>query len=121
MRQMVMYPEHTLEQVKLKDDAAGMHLGLFDNGALCSVVSLFNEGTVLQFRKFATVTALQGKGYGSMLLRTVFERAKSGGVQRIWCNARTTAVSFYQKFGMEPFGDAWEENGHRFIKMQIEL
>ncbi|WP_132054246.1 GNAT family N-acetyltransferase [Pseudocnuella soli] len=121
MRQTVMYPEMTLEAMKLPDDEAGKHLGLYDDNVLCSVVSLFYRGDVLQFRKFATVAHLQGKGYGTKLLQHVFSAAKKDGVQRIWCNARATALPFYQKFGMQPFGEGWLENGHEFIKMQIEL
>lgn len=121
MRKTVMYPEMTLEAMRLQDDESGTHLGLYDDGILGSVISLFYRGDVLQFRKFATVAHVQGKGYGTKLLQHVFTAAKRDSVQRIWCNARTTALPFYQKFGMQPFGEVWLENGHEFIKMQIEL
>lgn len=121
MRQEVMYPELSLEAVKLPQDAAGTHLGLYQEETLCSVISLFEQDGALQFRKFATRNALQGKGYGTRLLQHVFERAKEKGLKKIWCNARTTAIGLYQKFGMEPYGATWEQHGHRFVKMQIEL
>lgn len=113
-----MYPGLSIEEVKLPDDEAGLHLGLYNEGQLCSVISLFqNEG--LQFRKFATVQAVQGRGFGSYLLEYVFDYAKQKGIKRIWCNARTTAVGLYERFGMQPFGDTWEQLGHRFVKIHI--
>lgn len=121
MRQEVMYPELSIDAVKLEDDAAGEHLGLYVDDSLCSVVSLFRQGDVLQFRKFATLQAQQGKGLGTKLLQHVFERAQREGVKKIWCNSRLSASGFYERFGMQPFGEPWNDLGHRFIKMQIEL
>jgi phosphoribosylformimino-5-aminoimidazole carboxamide ribotide isomerase len=115
-----MYPEHTIEQVKLGDDDTGLHLGLYTSGTLCTIVSLFkNDG--LQFRKFATVTAMQGRGFGSALLQHVFHYAKENKFEKIWCNARTTALPFYARFGMQPFGDSWEQHGRLFVRMKKEL
>lgn len=64
MRQSVMYPEFSIDQVKLKDDAAGRHFGLFAEEELIVVVSLFVQDEMMQFRKLATEINQQGKGYG---------------------------------------------------------
>lgn len=121
IRQEVMYPEQTIEQVKLDDDASGIHKGLFEANKLCTVISLFERGEALQFRKFATIREMQGRGFGSALLNHVFANTKAKGLRRIWCNARTTAIPFYERFGMLAFGDTWQQNGRLFVKMQIEL
>lgn len=121
IRKEVMYPEHTLEQVMLPNDAAGKHLGLFENGEIRTIISLFTKDHSLQFRKFATLTAHQGKGFGKYLLQHVFAEAKRNGMTAIWCNARTSAMGLYQQFGMVPFGETWEQHGHQFVKMQVSL
>lgn len=117
MRKDVMYPHHTLEQVKLNNDETALHLGVWDKGICLSVISLFVENNVLQFRKFATLTAYQNKGIGTQLLQHCFNWALSNRCTSICCNARLTALPFYSKFGMETVGETWFENGHTFVKM----
>jgi phosphoribosylformimino-5-aminoimidazole carboxamide ribotide isomerase len=117
MRKNVMYPHHTLEQVQLKNDADGTHLGIWDNDICLSVISLFVENGTMQFRKFATLIAYQNQGIGTKLLQHSFNWALNNNCTKIWCNARLTALPFYKKFGMEAIGETWFENGHTFVKM----
>jgi GNAT superfamily N-acetyltransferase len=121
IRKEVMYPSFSLEEVKLKDDELGKHLGLFVNEELVSIISLFIKNNELQFRKFATLELQQGKGYGKKLLQHVFDLAKQNNYNLIWCNARTSALGLYEKFGMKAFGESWNKNGYDFVKMRIEL
>ncbi|RYY53239.1 MAG: GNAT family N-acetyltransferase [Chitinophagaceae bacterium] len=121
MRHCVMYPDQTVEAMRLPDDGDGLHLGLYEGPALMSVVSLFPRGDALQFRKFATETASQGKGYGTKLLTYVMEYAAAGTWTSIWCNARLSAAGFYRRFGMEVTGESWEQFGIGFIKMEKQL
>lgn len=121
IRQVVMYPQETLDFVKLQDDDKGMHLGLYVENKLVSVISVFEEGDEVQFRKFATEMTMQGRGYGTSLLQYVMEWAIENNKKSIWCNARISATSLYQKFGMEPTGDSWEKYGIEFIKMEKKL
>lgn len=121
IRQVVMYPQESLDFVKLEDDDKGMHLGLYVENKLVSVISVFEEGGEVQFRKFATETHMQGRGYGTKLLQHVMEWAIINNKKSIWCNARMSATSLYQKFGMEPTGDTWEKYGIGFIKMKKQL
>lgn len=121
MRQAVMYPAESLDFVKLEEDAAGLHLGVYINGELVSVISVFEDHGRVQFRKFATRTDQQGKGYGTALLQYVMDWAKHHNKQSIWCNARLTATAIYKKFGMQATGDAWQKYGLDFIKMEKQL
>lgn len=118
MRQHVMYPAFSIDQVKLPDDETGVHLGIYVNGEVVSVVSVFITNGALQFRKFATSTACQGKGYGSLLLQQVMQLAAERHCTSVWCNARTTAAGFYHRFGMQEKGDTWTQNGHVFVRME---
>src|SRR5688500_9592434 len=117
MRQTVMYPHESIDFVKLEDDDQGMHLGLYDYGELVSVVSVFEKEGSVQFRKVATKTNWQGKGYGSTLLKHVMDWARRNGKKNIWCNARLSATGIYKKFGMQAVGMPWQKYGLDFIKM----
>jgi phosphoribosylformimino-5-aminoimidazole carboxamide ribotide isomerase len=121
IRQAVMYPSESIDFVKLEDDDRGIHFGLYSGEQLVSVISLFVKGDEVQFRKFATVKDLQGKGYGSRLLRYVMEWAAAANTKVIWCNARKAATGIYKKFGMQESGSSWKKYGIDFIKMTKTL
>jgi GNAT superfamily N-acetyltransferase len=118
VRQAVMYPNDLIEKVKLADDASGRHFGLFAGEELAAVVSLFVAGNAMQFRKLATVNAQQGKGFGKQMIAFIIELASAENLQMVWCNARLTALPFYQKFGFEAFGNTWQQNGHAYVLMK---
>lgn len=121
IRKEVMYPSFSLEEVKLIDDELGQHFGVYLNDEVLSIISIFIKNKELQFRKFATLEMHQRKGYGKQLLQYVFELAQDDNCNSIWCNARTTALGLYEKFGMKSFGETWIQDGHEFIKMKIDL
>ena len=121
MRQAVMYPAEHLDFVKLEADEAGLHWGVYVNGELVSVVSVFEERGQVQFRKFATRIDQQGKGYGTVLLQYVIDWARHHGKRSIWCNARLSATAIYKKFGMQATGNTWHMYGIEFIKMEKQL
>ena len=121
MRQSVMYPHESLQFVQLEDDERGLHWGLYLEGELVSVISVFEKQGSVQFRKFATKTNMQGKGYGTALLQYVMGHAVTSNKKNIWCNARTSAIGMYQKFGMKAVGDTWQKYGIEFIKMEKQL
>ena len=121
IRQEVMYPKEEIGYVQLPEDRLGRHRGLYSDGRLVSIVSLFDQGDRVWFRKFATLVEEQGKGYGSGLLACVMQEACMQGKQRIWCNARVTAIGFYQRVGMYTTGESWWKNDIEFIKMEKEF
>lgn len=95
-----MWPNESIDFVRLPEDEHGIHFGLFLENELISIVSLFEKGKSVQFRKFATVISEQGKGYGTMLLSHVMEEAASSQMDSIWCNARVGKLKYYEKFGL---------------------
>jgi phosphoribosylformimino-5-aminoimidazole carboxamide ribotide isomerase len=121
MRRDIMYPEHTIEMVRLDNDDEGTHIGIYLGGEVVSVISLFFSGGELQFRKLATRVQHQGKGFAKSLLRHVFHLAKEKNCNTVWCNARTTALALYEKFGMQVVGDTWMQHGHTFVKMIVSV
>ncbi len=118
MRQEVMYPNLSIEELRLQDDPTGKHIGLYVEDELVSVISVFLEHDVMRFRKFATQTHLQGKGYGTRLLVHVMKMAEELRCRKVWCHARVSAKGFYGKYGMKPVGDTWYSHGIAFVKME---
>ncbi len=115
LRYEVMYPEKDIEYVKLAEDEKGVHLGVYAESELVSVISLFIEKDSLQFRKFATLAGEQGKGYGTMLLNEVIDYGKRNDVKKIWCNSRIEKTEFYEKFGFKKTNKKYKKNGREFI------
>jgi GNAT superfamily N-acetyltransferase len=120
IRHAVMWPDHPLEFVKLeRDETDGLHVGLFVDGELTSIVSVFIDDTALQFRKFATLKSQQGKGYGSELLRYVTDVvAPDNDIEKIWCNARVEKADYYRKFGLEKTELRYLKGGVEFVVME---
>jgi len=96
------------------DDEQTVHFGLFEDGLLVGIVSVFSAnhenfaGKQVQLRGMAVLESHQGKGFGKMLIREAEKHAAGSGVEFIWFNARINAVGFYQKMGYSIVGDAFD-------------
>ncbi|MCO4292080.1 GNAT family N-acetyltransferase [Solitalea sp. MAHUQ-68] len=121
LRRDILYPNKNLSELKLPEDDFGMHYGLFVNDRLISVVSLFISGNSAQFRKFATLTSFQGKGYGSALLNHLIQEAAKQGCETIWCNARLSAADFYLRFGFTKTEETFTKDEVDFVIMRKSL
>ncbi len=121
IRQAVMWPDKNLDYVQLPDDANGIHFGLYTDQQLVSVVSLFIQESKAQFRKFATLTTEQGKGYGSQLLTYLISTATQYPISILWCNARTSKAAFYEKFGFIQTSRAFVKDGISYVVMEKHL
>lgn len=118
IRHTVMWPDKPMEYVQLAEDERGRHYGVYDNDRLVSVISLFIDGDEAQFRKFATYTDVQGKGYGTALLRHLVQEAHASGIRRLWCNARTAKASFYEREGFHKTDKTFEKDGIAYVAME---
>ncbi|WP_143307844.1 1-(5-phosphoribosyl)-5-[(5-phosphoribosylamino)methylideneamino]imidazole-4-carboxamide isomerase [Chitinophaga vietnamensis] len=121
LRRDVLYPNETLEVVKVDHDEDGLHFGVFEAGQLVTVVSLFIGREEAQFRKLATLPACQGKGYGKAVLAHIAGICQKEHIKLLWCNARDTAVSFYERLGYIRKGDYFQKCGISFIRMELPL
>jgi predicted GNAT family N-acyltransferase len=118
LRHRILSPHKSIDSIILAEDDSGQHFGLFKDMQLISVISLFIENDMAQFRKFATETTEQNKGYGSILLNRVIEESIKNNVKNLWCNARITALGFYEKFGFEVVSEKWITNDVEYVKME---
>lgn len=122
LRHQIMWPDLPLDFIKLPEDSKGNHFGLFLDKELVSVVSLFQTDVgITQFRKFATKTNHQGKGYGSKLLVHLIEFAKEHGFHTLWCNARVDKTDFYKKFGMFETQETYIKQNVKFVILKKVL
>lgn len=121
IRHRVLWPNQSFDFVKLPLDGDGLHFGLrLRDGTLVSIVSAFLDlpKNEMQFRKLATLQSYQGNGYGSILLRYLFNMATEMNIARVWCNARTEASTFYVRFGMVETSETSLKEGKEFVIME---
>ena len=118
LRQQVMYSEKKVTEMAMAEDQEGYHYAAFKDNYIVAVVSLFQEGTDFQFRKFAVDNTVQGQGIGKALLEYIVNLAIAEGAIRIWCNARVAAIGFYAKYGFTVNGDIFTKNGIDYQVME---
>lgn len=115
IRQKVLVPDHDLQKAKFEgddDEDISFHLGAFIDGKLVSVASFFYERNSLfpdlhqyQLRGMATLPEFQNRGLSRELLTMAFPIIKQNFCSLLWCNAKTSAVGFYEKVGFQKLND----------------
>lgn len=118
LRRDALYPDQYKHNMGLPEDDNGTHYGAFYDNKLAAVVSLFQQGTEFQFRKFAVDPAMQHKGIGSQLLAYLITAAMENSATRLWCNARVTADNFYAKAGFKQAGEIFNKGGIDYVVME---
>jgi predicted GNAT family N-acyltransferase len=51
-------------------------------------------------------------------LKHIIEESIKQRVKNLWCNARLSALGFYQKFGFEAISETWMDNEIEYVKME---
>jgi ribosomal protein S18 acetylase RimI-like enzyme len=109
LRQAVLRPHETLEQLASHEPDAAFAVGAFDGAELIAVGFVAQDAEVgaWRIRGMATAPHARGRGAGTLVLEALLRHATTHGAHRIWCNARTPARSFYERAGLlvvsEPF------------------
>lgn len=63
-------------------------------------------GGFWQLRGMATAPDARGNGHARAVVDTALDHVdRARG--RVWCNARTSVLEFYRRFGFTPVGDEW--------------
>ena len=131
LRHAVLWPNLPISATRLPDDDIGSHFGAFSSSSTApiAVISIFNEplpidkpqgSKAVRFRKFACRQDFQGRGIGTALLRHVFwVAAAEMGAHAVWCDARTSSLTWYQKRGMHPFGERFYKGPVEYVRMSI--
>lgn len=96
------------------DDPRSFHLGAFDGADLVAVASFtpaptrWREGAeAWQLRGMAVAEDRQTSGVGTAIIHAARARVRAAGATVLWCNARDTAVGFYERLGFKVYGDGF--------------
>ena len=121
----------TLDQCRFPGDESegAFHLGYYMDDKLVSIATFHPKsygeftGKGYQLRGMATLEELRGKGIGNQLLNFAIVYLRGQKANYIWCNARVTAVKFYQGLGFEIISDVFEVpviGAHRVLYLKIQ-
>ncbi|HVT78649.1 MAG TPA: GNAT family N-acetyltransferase [Acidimicrobiales bacterium] len=96
------------------DDVRSFHLGVFAEQVLVAVASFTPAPTphrpgadAWQLRGMAVADAQQRRGVGAALIADAKTRVAAAGATVLWCNARDTALGFYERLGFTVYGDGF--------------
>ncbi|WP_394182392.1 GNAT family N-acetyltransferase [Marinomonas posidonica] len=121
LRQQVLWPNKTIEECRVEDDDFGEHYGVDKQGLLVCVASVFIQQDTARLRKFATLEAFQRQGIGQFVLSRIIEDLKASGVRIFWCDARESASSLYQRFGMTASGERFYKGDIPYRRMSVSF
>jgi GNAT superfamily N-acetyltransferase len=143
LRHEVLWPNASLQEVQLAVDHVSIHLGAFATqqedslekrtpiGVITIHLSRLEDKSTLpepssetleaQFRKLAVAPEWQGRGVGSRLVEQAGIVASGAGARSLWCDARTSALSFYERLGMHTEGSSFMKKGVEYVKMRRAL
>ena len=133
LRQAVLRPHQRIEEVATPDDddPDSATFGAVDcaTGVLVGTATVLREEATWQdrtpyrseltraqdwrLRFMATREDLRGQGIGSLVLDAALahvaaEAANEGrGIVLVWCNARVSAIAFYERAGFRTRGEEW--------------
>jgi len=121
LRHSVLWPKKPAEYCHVEGDQDALHFGTFINDELVCVASVYVKSDKARLRKFATKADYQGQGIGSQMLKSILHSLKKTEVKTFWCDARESALSFYQRFGMQPYGERFYKADVSYFKMEVAL
>jgi len=121
VRHKVLWPDKSPEFCHVEGDKEGWHFGAFLGDQLVAVASIYFDGCSARLRKFATLVEYQGQGIGKALLTEVIGVLRTEGIKLFWCDARESAMGFYQPFGMQAEGERFYKGPVPYFKMSLSL
>lgn len=110
------------------EDERTFHIGVYLQDRLVCIGSFYQEQekslsqhTQYRLRGMATREPERGKGIGSKLIAFAESAMKDKDAEAWWCNARTTAVPYYEKLGLQKVGNEFyiPEIGPHYVMYKI--
>lgn len=121
VRHKVLWPDKPVEFCLVEGDENGLHIGAEVDDKVVCVASIYIKEGQARLRKFATCSDFQGRGIGTAVIAFTLEQLKTKGVDYFWCDARETAIGFYQRFGMTVSGERFIKSDVPYFKMGLYL
>ncbi|MCG9544072.1 GNAT family N-acetyltransferase [Vibrio sp. Isolate33] len=120
IRHQVLWPSKPMSFCAVEGDEHALHYGAYIDEQLVCVASVYVQGKQARLRKFATLLEYQGQGVGSKVIAHAIKDLQAFNVSYFWCDARTSALGFYQRFGMAVEGSEFEKSGISYYKMAVQ-
>ena len=120
LRHKVLRPHQTLEDCDYPNDRNpdSFHLGAFVGDHLIGVGSFYKEkndslsGWIQwRLRGMAVDPDHRARKLGSALLDFALDHLRSQGADLLWCQARETAIAFYEKHAFQKHGERFDIEG----------
>lgn len=110
LRRDVLRPHQEIADLIGHEPAGAVAYGAFDGDELVAVglVGPDGEPGAWRVRGMATLPAARGRGAGGAVLDALVRHAVGQGAARVWCNARTPAISLYERAGFRVVSDVFE-------------
>lgn len=121
IRHRVLWPNKSISFCSVEGDDTASHYGAFIDKRLVCVASIYINNNEARLRKFATLPQYQGQRIGSRVIEHILSDLKCSDVNYFWCDARKTALSFYQRFGLCSHGEPFQKSGISYLRMSISL
>jgi GNAT superfamily N-acetyltransferase len=97
------------------DDAATIHLAARDRDRVVGCATWFPEPLesepAWRLRGMAVAPDRQGTGVGTLIMAASFERLAALDADLLWCNARMSALPFYEAHGFRRVGGTFPSVG----------
>ncbi len=122
LRYSLFFKDHNLPEEILSDDKEdkSLHIAISQENELIAYGRLFEiSSNEFQISQMVVSPRYQSQGYGERLLIEIMRTAKNKGAKKIILNARTTAISLYEKIGFQKVGQIYssQSTGVAHIKM----
>lgn len=120
LREKILRPGHKLSDLKFDrdDDDGAVHFGLFVKDKHIGIATIYKESrdglasqNIWRLRGMAIEDNFQGKNFGEKLLKACIKHCESKKAKELWCNARSHAVGFYEKYDFHCIGNEFEIAG----------
>ncbi|PKH06354.1 GNAT family N-acetyltransferase [Moritella sp. Urea-trap-13] len=121
LRHQVLWPSKPPEYCHVDGDVKGLHFGVFIDETIICVASVYLDQNKARLRKFATDANYQNQGIGSKMLAHIIHYLKSTKTDFFWCDARESAVGFYERFDMNKSSERFYKADVAYFKMEIAL
>lgn len=120
-RQEHLWPDMPLDHVRVPGDDTALHLGAYSGDALIGVASFIPQRPRVQLRKLAVAPTYRGLGLGSQLVADGAARMRQENFTELWCDARKTALGFYEALGFTIGEDTFEKSGLMYHTASLKL
>jgi GNAT superfamily N-acetyltransferase len=120
LRALVLRPDQTPEMTAIvgDNDVDTLHLGAFKEDQLLGIATILHRAPhefagdqadkLWLLRGMATLPDVRGQGYGAALVRAGCGYVAGEQGIYLWCEARETALGFYEKMGFAIRGNRFD-------------